>query len=175
MASALVFSYYLLSLRIRESNLSAALGRLDWTFGCASVALFALAVIVVFVLVESPFRARLRRFDDRRIADLKQIEEAIRRRVVEHQDRKAQMKRPLPRDLDEIATFVSEDEHRTRLNILDPQTSKKYGYTVKGESTFELCAEFSLDDRNQDNSWNHPAGQHCFTIDILKGLRAGYP
>jgi hypothetical protein len=85
------------------------------------------------------------------------------------------LKRALPRDLNEVAQFVAEEEHRATLNLSDPQTGKRYGYTVKNDSTFEICAQFSLDERSQSDAWNHPAGEHCFTIDLLKQPANGFP
>ena len=49
-----------------------------------------------------------------------------------------------------------------------PETGEPYGYTVKDDHTYELCATFSQS-RAWDTEvfWNHPAGPHCFTIDVL--------
>jgi hypothetical protein len=39
---------------------------------------------------------------------------------------------------------------------------------VTGASTFELCAAFDLPrDEGYDARWNHPAGRHCFALDVL--------
>lgn len=168
--SAIVFFYYVMSLRIPGKEGIPYLKRLDWTFGGVSTLLVGLAIVFGFLMVESPFKARLRRFDERRIADLREIESAIQRQVVEVVDgRKRRLKRPLPQDLDELAKIVREKEYRRELNLNDPQSGEKYGYAVKGQSSYELCAEFSLDNRGEyEGEWNHPAGKHCFVVDVLK-------
>jgi Domain of unknown function (DUF5671) len=168
--SALVFCYYLMSLRITDNVGAASGSRLDWTFGGVSAFLVGLAVVFGFLMVESPFKARLRRFDERRIADLREIESAIQRQSVEFLEyRNRRLKRALPCDLDEIARFVSHEEHRRDLNLSDPQSGEKYGYAVKGESSYEICAEFSLDNKSEfPAGWNHSAGKYCFVIDVLK-------
>lgn len=169
--SLVVFCYYLLSLGISERNAAADLRRLDRTLAGISTLLFALTIGAGFVLAGSPFQARLKRFDDRRIHDLQQIEQAIRRLVVEIEDGKRHLKRPLPSDLSEVAIFVADEEYRARLNLQDPQTGKPYTYTATGEATFELCAEFALESRQQQPDWTHPAGRHCFSRDMLEGTK----
>ena len=168
--SAIVFCYYGMSLRVPEKEGIANLGRLDWSFGCVATLLVGLAVVVGFLMVESPFKARLRRFDERRIADLREIEGAIQRQVVEiGEDQKRRLKRPLPQDLEELAKIVREKEYRRELNLCDPQSGERSGYAVKGKSSYEICTEFSLDNRDEyEGGWNHPAGKHCFVVDVLK-------
>jgi hypothetical protein len=167
--AAIVFCYYLLSLRLPEKNHGTYLRRLDWTFGTTSVALVALVVIAGFGIVESPFQARLRRFDERRMDDLIEIQQTIERQVVEYmRDGELRLKRPLPRSLEEVAEFVAQDEYGRDLRIVDPQTGKKYEYSVKSETSYELCAEFSLEEKSQYRGRNHPAGRYCFVEDVIK-------
>jgi hypothetical protein len=168
--SATVFCYYVMSLRVPENESIAYLKRLDWTFGGVSTLLVGLAVVFGFLMVESPFKARLRRFDERRIADLSEIQAAIQRQAVEFgDDQKRRLKRPLPQNLEELAKIVREKEYRRELNLYDPQTGEKYAYVVKGKSSYELCVEFSLDNENEyEGEWNHPAGKHCFVVDVLR-------
>ena len=55
-----------------------------------------------------------------------------------------------------------------RVNPRDPETGEPYRYTVKNETTYELCATFARP-RDWDSRvfWNHRAGAHCFTINVL--------
>jgi hypothetical protein len=55
-----------------------------------------------------------------------------------------------------------------RINLRDPETNEPYTYTVQNESTFELCATFTRPrEYTSGVFWNHPAGRHCFTINVL--------
>ena len=73
----------------------------------------------------------------------------VRHRYQHGDEHKRRLKRPLPQDLDQLAKIVREKEYRRELNLHDPQSGEKYGYAVKGESSYELCAEFSLDDKDE--------------------------
>jgi hypothetical protein len=118
-----------------------------------------------FVLAGSPALRRVERFDEQRLADLRTIAQEIQLMVVDPNDRgKKKLKEPLPKTLAEAA----ERARSQRLNPRDPETDEPYQFTVTGESTYELCAAFS-GERRSDMSvfWNHPAGAHCFTIDVL--------
>lgn len=174
--AALVFSYYMLSLRPVELAPSRLV---NWIFGGTAAAIMGVAVTLGFLLVESPFTARLRKFDERRIADLQAISSAIDRQVValdSSEPQKKKLKGPLPATLVELDRFVRNTEHSGPLSLHDPQTGKAYEYAVKSESSYELGAEFSLAGESRESlwtpygsrEWNHPAGHYCFTIDVLK-------
>jgi hypothetical protein len=77
---------------------------------------------------------------------------------------KRQLKSPLPHTLDQAVNQA----RGTRINPRDPETGEPYRYTIKNETTYELCATFAAQ-RQSDYSvfWNHPAGEHCFTIDVI--------
>ena len=74
------------------------------------------------------------------------------------------MKRPLPETLDELAALARYE----RIISTNPETGRRYVYTVKDRTTYELCATFSLErDSDVEVFWNHPSGKHCFTVDAL--------
>jgi hypothetical protein len=74
------------------------------------------------------------------------------------------LKRPLPETLDELAELARFE----RINLIDPDTGQRYDYTVKDETTYELCATFTLErDSDVKVFWNHPSGTHCFTVNVL--------
>jgi hypothetical protein len=131
-------------------------------FAATSVAV-ALAVAWGFYLVGSPTTRRHQRFDQQRLEDLQTIAREIHALVVDREDA-TKLKQPLPESLAEAAKRALDE----RLNARDPQTGEPYGYTVKSETTYELCAKFSRE-RNWDSPvfWNHPPGRHCFTINVL--------
>ena len=115
------------------------------------------------VVAGSPGMARLRRFDNQRLQDLQTIFREVQS-LCRDPDIKNRLKRELPRTLDELAALARSE----RISLTDPETGERYLYTVTGESSYELCATFSLE-RNSDVQvfWNHPPGQHCFVVDAL--------
>ncbi len=116
-----------------------------------------------FVLVGSPGSRRLERVDEQRLEDLQAIAREVNNLVIEMGDKRT-LKAPLPKTLAEVAQRARLE----RIQLHDPETGEPYGYTVKDESTIELCATFTQA-RDSDASvfWNHPAGAHCFTINLL--------
>lgn len=121
------------------------------------------AVVWGFALVGSPWTTRLQRFDQQRVDDLQTIFREIQS-LCRDPDIKDELKRPLPLTLDELAVLARHE----RINLTDPETGKRYVYTVKDGTTYELCATFSLErDSDVKVFWNHSSGQHCFTVDAL--------
>jgi hypothetical protein len=171
--STLVFCYYMLSLRTDEKNYAAYMTRLDRSFGAIAFLVTLFTLSAGFGMVESPFTARLRRFDAKRVDDLRSIVDAIERQVVQTEANKPKLKRPLPQSLDEVMQFVVEEERGLLLNLTDPQTGSTYEYAVKGDTKFELCATFSLDKKSSPRwgqgsyPWGHSAGRSCFEFDVL--------
>ena len=55
-----------------------------------------------------------------------------------------------------------------KLSIVDPETGEPYAYRVLDDRRFELCATFDTVRKGDfDVFWDHPAGRHCFVIDVL--------
>lgn len=132
-------------------------------FAVAATAAVAFAIVWGFVVAGSPSTRRRERVDERRLQDLQTIASEIQSLVVTD-DGKRRLKRPLPRTLEEAVAMA----RGSKLNPRDAETGEFYRYTVKDETTFELCAKF-VTRRESDYSvfWNHPAGEHCFTIHVL--------
>ncbi len=133
--------------------------------------LFSLtATIVVIVtlawgaaIVGSPATARLQRFDRQRLDDLRTIHREIQL-LCRDPDLKTELKRELPGTLDELAA----DARSKRIKLTDPETGERYHYVVRNETTYELCATFSLKrDSDVDVFWNHEPGRDCFTVNAL--------
>jgi hypothetical protein len=84
--------------------------------------------------------------------------------MVQDLDNKGTLKEPLPKTLEEAAKRARDE----RLNARDPETNAPYRFRFKDATTYELCATFARS-RDSDASvfWNHPAGTHCFTINVL--------
>lgn len=143
----------------------------------------AAAIIAGFFIVGSPRKERLRRFDEQRVNDLQYLQSQI----IQYW----QSKEKLPEGLD-----VLRDDLRGVTVPRDPQTGESYGYEIRGDLTFALCADFSRLSLGREvekpipipaypgesyygirgsKSWEHDAGYHCFerTIDtdFFKPLR----
>jgi hypothetical protein len=140
---------------------------MSWRFHGVFAVLATVAVVCAigwgFVLVGSPGARRLARFDEQRLQDLQAISREVYALAVDAKE-KPTLKAPLPTSLEELARRARVE----RIHLNDPETGEPYRYTVKNESTFELCATFT-GARDSDRSvfWNHPAGAHCFTINVL--------
>jgi hypothetical protein len=116
-----------------------------------------------FLIVGSPETRRLERMDERRVEDLQHITREIQRMVYDA-EAPGVLKRALPKDLEEVERKAK----FWKISLVDPETGEAYGYAVKTDTTYELCATFALPrDKSTEVFWNHPAGPHCFVIDAL--------
>ena len=125
----------------------------------ASLAVAVLAVIIVGIcLLDSPAQERLRRLDERRISDLRELSYAI--------DVYWTRERVLPSSLEELS-----NEERIVRELVDPETGDTYEYRVLGYNNYELCAVFALDtvidDRDYlyESLWFHDLGRQCFQLE----------
>lgn len=163
-----VFGYYLWDMREEKSLRGKAFMR--YASGVV-VGFVTIAVVAGFVVAGSPYERRLRRFDERRTADLQSLEWQI----VEYWRGKSSV----PSSLD----LLSDDLRGVKVPR-DPETGSDYGYYVKGDLVFSLCANFrypsnggtvpsaqyydlSVANPAGFDSWTHDAGNICFerTID----------
>ena len=124
----------------------------------------------------SPFTLRMKRFDERRVNDLQNIQYQI----VNFYQRKGN----LPNSLDELKDPIA------GFNIPnDPDSAASYGYEKVADLNFKLCADFSLESGAQIDSknvtrpvpvflgndylnenWRHNSGKQCFDRKIDKDL-----
>lgn len=130
-----------------------------------TIAVVLVAVVAGFFVVGSPREGRLQRFDERRVSDLQQLQAEILQYW--------QSKNRLPANLadlkDDIAGFAPP---------VDPQTGASYVYTIKGETSFSLCATFAKPSINAiqvgygeaGQTFEHGAGYTCFDRTIDKDL-----
>ena len=117
----------------------------------------AAVVIVGVILLDSPAQERLRRLDERRVSDLREISYAV--------DAYWTREGMLPPSLEELSS-----EERIVRELADPETGADYEYRVLGDSSYELCAIFAseMDVRSRDvpygHVWSHGAGRQCFQL-----------
>jgi hypothetical protein len=132
-------------------------------FSSVLSAVVVATVVWGVVVVGTPGKARLQRLDRQRLQDLQTIYREVQS-LCQDPDIKDELKRPLPRTLEELASLARSE----RISLTDPETNEPYVYAVKDGTTYELCATFDLiRDSDVEVFWNHPVGSHCFTVDAL--------
>lgn len=160
--------YFLRCLRGSDGPLAGESDGVRWhrRFGWLAAGLVASALIWGLFAVGSPFAERIRKLDQRRLADLQNIVEEMERVVLERRRTDGpKLARPLPSTLEELV----ESAEYLRLEIRDPETGHPYEYEVLRDGCFRLCATFQFDrDERTDVIWNHPAGRSCFEFDLLR-------
>lgn len=154
------FMYYFLSLRFDPNTAKKKGLNRDYCIG-ATVIVVA-AIVIGIIIAGTPGASRQQRLDEKRLNDLRTIQSEIGNIIYDGKPRDAAPSKPLPRTLQEVATNAIYQQVTTT----DPETGAEYVYRIQDATHYQLCATFSFD-RNQsyDVFWNHPAGEHCFTID----------
>ena len=116
------------------------------------------SIIVGIFLLGPPSEWRLRRLDERRVSDLRELSYAID----EYWTRESM----LPSSLDELSW---EDEWLA--GLVDPETREPYEYRMLSSRTYELCAEFAQEtdiggrDVPSQYLWFHGSGRQCFQLE----------
>jgi len=172
LVAAAVFWYYLSDLRRKAGEFAQK----ERIFLWAVIVIVIISVVVGFLFAGSPFKQRLIRFDDQRVGDLQVLQGQILNYWMQ-KDR-------LPASLDDLRDSIS-----GFVPPRDPQTAAPYTYRTTGDLSFELCANFNLPSEESPGyksrfavpypagpyydpgvsapeSWDHPAGSHCFTRTI---------
>ncbi len=122
------------------------------------------AVVWGFVVAGTPDERRQDKLDERRLTDLRAIVREMQTYVMRSEGPQPRLKRGLPRTLDELQEAVT----GTRLSLNDPDTGQPYEYKPLEWNTYQLCATFDrVRELHLRVFWNHPAGRHCFTIDVM--------
>jgi len=133
-------------------------GTWGFVIGALATCVVLGAVIAGVVLLESPREARLRRFDERRVEDLRTLAFAV--------DAYWSREGRLPDSLSDLAETQGIPE-----GLVDPETSEAYEYRVIGERTFELCAVFAREARTGARNalfrsrWDHDKGRAWFRLE----------
>jgi hypothetical protein len=128
----------------------------------AAVAVLA-AIAAGMAALGSPREQRARRMDDRRLADLRSIAEALE----DHWDAEHR----LPGTLDELPPAFASSRR-------DPETGAPYEYVIQSADRYRLCATFDRDARRDGRRpppgvgriqavfWTHGAGHDCFDVHV---------
>lgn len=123
----------------------------------AAVTLVVVATIVAAIVVLGPpGKQRQLRLDERRVADLIGIKNAVATYVRQHE--------ALPSDLAALAKLPG-----VRIKQADPETGASYEYAVVDERSYRLCAVFATKSEGDrvappyfETGWAHEAGRQCF-------------
>ena len=162
--AGLPFRYYLYSLRIAPDHFSKH--KIHMRYFYCSVAIVLAAVIGAFLVTGSPLRGRAERFDEQRVNDLRAINSEIMN--ITGVNKQPLPPTTLPEPLPQTLEAVSAQAVYQQVNITDPDTGAPYTYRITSDHEYDLCATFDLvRDQQYDIFWNHPAGEHCYKIDVL--------
>jgi hypothetical protein len=123
-------------------------------------------VIAAIATAGSPREARRANFDNQRVQDL----EGIQTQILSYWRDKGSVPPALVDLQDSMSTYRVPS---------DPESNMPYGYRITGNTSFELCANFDLDNNEtgrdmpslkwqEPNSpvWNHAAGHVCYPRSI---------
>ncbi len=150
-----VFWYYFGGLH----KIEIATGRFsrDRWMAVASGLVVAIMLVLGFMQLGAPSRQRKLVADSQRVQRLYMLSNAIRDYWQAHASQ-------LPTSLSEIPG-----------SYVDPITNQAFEYVPAQGSQYQLCAVFASPSpreednqlpRNDQNAWTHPAGRHCFVLDV---------
>jgi hypothetical protein len=118
-----------------------------------AVAAVLAAIVTGLIVSGSPQRQRELRFDERRVAELRQLSNALGRFYRETGR--------LPDALDALV-----DGRNLNQLPRDPASDEVYDYAKSATAAFKLCAVFTHEsDESIDDFWQHAPGRQCFDFD----------
>ena len=167
LVAGIIFGYYLWDLRKKYTAKQLKV------LASAVSLMVLVSVVGGFFTAGSPFKARLIRFDERRINDL----QTIQSQIVNYWQQKNQLPSALSDLKDSISGFNPP---------ADPENNGAYEYRILNGSvikpSFELCANFNLDTKEffrssatkpapyylgkYEENWDYQRGRTCFTRTI---------
>jgi len=139
--SVFFFGFYLWEIRRKVFS-----GKNFQFFYVVSILLSVSALVLGFVVVDSP-----------RISREKKIDSELESRM---------------RSMDSsISSFYFKEKRLPSSEKNELKTGEGIEYKISGDTEFELCGSF-LQPKNEpgtfESRWNHPAGRHCFKINVLR-------
>lgn len=165
--AGMVFTYYFLALKTSPKDPKAASMNRAFAIAACVVAVGTVAWGMFFA--GTPGGQRLVRLDERRVSDLRTIQQEVYNIAYDGADRynNGRPHTSLPNPLPATLADVVENAEYNKPVITDPETGAEYRYEVDGNA-FRLCAVFStVRDQDYDIFWNHPAADHCYEFDAL--------
>ncbi|MBU6321385.1 MAG: hypothetical protein KGI78_01035 [Patescibacteria group bacterium] len=142
----------------------------------ADKALVVIAILAGFIIIGTPWQARLYRYDDQKVSDLQMIQSQI----IAYWQAKQEVPASLADLADPLSSFTLPK---------DPQSDASCEYAAKSTVAFELCATFNAATQpgslyaqsyattpvygpggGTPESWQHGAGRTCFSRTIDPAL-----
>lgn len=157
--AASIFTFYLYDIKREE-----VVGKKDkvmqmYFFGSLAVVIAVFTASLFFV--ESPAETRNRKQDNVIISKFNQIDSAIDTYYNDYNK--------LPKSL---GALVADIAYLTDKDIKDQITDKKFEYKIIADRTYELCADFKTNNKDEENDykyeyvdkrWLHDAGYQCLS------------
>ena len=165
--AGMVFTYYFLALKTSPKDPKSA--SMNRSFGIAACVIALGTVVWGMFFAGTPGGQRLVRLDERRVNDLRTIQQEVYNIAYDGVDRynNGRPYTALPNPLPATLAQVAEEAEYNKPVITDPETGAEYRYEID-DTTFRLCATFStVRDQDYDIFWNHPATDHCYEFDAL--------
>jgi len=162
------FAYFFLSLKLDPKEKAAK--KIRRLFLLLSTVTVLVALVWGAFIIGSPMQERLKKFDERRVEDLRSISSEVFEYVYGGMpyDPESALIHELPKTLDEVRA----NARYKRINMLDPATGEPYKYIVIDSKRYSLCATFDHPkEREYDIFWDHPAGEHCYNFNVEERQR----
>ena len=160
--AAAVFSYYFYDIR-REvvENIKSKIVKI---YFYSSLAVFVIAIVSVFFVVESPIVAREKKLDEQVMNNFNTIYQCV--------DNYYRANSSLPNGLADIAPNCDPTAFK------DPATGQEIQYNKKNDKTYDLCANFRTSNKNNNQAYPvyygpgstqslHDAGYQCLSTTVL--------
>lgn len=118
------------------------------------------ALVFVFAEIGSPFEARLRELDSQRIQRLSLLKSQI--------DNYIYTNKRVPNSINDIKLSTGKE------TLLDPEDLTPFEYIPTNTTTYQLCAIFAVDSRENSTEYlvysgspfqTYTKGRYCFTFD----------
>lgn|SRR5690606_24310591 len=166
--SATIFLYYLYDIRRLDFKTNSVI----WTFRIFFLVMVLGSLIAGFFYVDFPSQVRAQREDQARVDRL--------RSITYQMDEYYRQNEKLPASLSELQGILPG-------MLKDPVTEEPIVYNPKGETTYELCAQFETSNREQAEEGNpgydywvdpdfiHDEGMQCFTKEIAEHVMKEVP
>ncbi|MGE3341383.1 MAG: DUF5671 domain-containing protein [Candidatus Altimarinota bacterium] len=161
--SGTIFFYYLHDIRREDYKETSTIWIFRVIFGLLAVG----ALVGGFLYVDFPSEVRAQREDQTRVDRL--------RSIVYEMDEYYRKNQKLPQQLSEITSLPGQ--------LKDPVTDEPFGYSIKGEAEYELCATFETSNKEEaesgttrseywiDPDFIHGTGKHCFDKEISEYVK----
>lgn len=124
------------------------------------------AIVLGFINAGNPFQIRSGKFDATRISNIQSLSSSI--------DNYYSSNRKFPGSLDELMQSPGARSYSSGKEIdKDPETNKQFEFSVTGQYTYKICADFNEDQpKNQENFYNYnkdlqyKKGHQCFDLTL---------